>query len=349
MISALSTHAPTFSVIMPVYNVEDFVTEAVASVLDQTCSDFELLIIDDCSPDASVALCQAFNDPRLRIVRHRQNRGLAGARNTGIREARGRFLAFLDSDDRWHPDKLMQHAAHLEANPRVGLSFSRSAFIDADGQPTRCYQMPQLTQIDAGLLFCRNPVGNGSAPVMRREALDAIAFEAPFAGIMERCYFDPSLRRSEDIECWVRLALTTDWQLEGLPAPLTEYRLNAGGLSSSLYQQLASWETVAAKTAGYAPEFMAEWGPIARAYQLRYLSRQAIRLGDGKAAVNLLHSALACHWRILLAEPSRTLQTATAAYLMRWIPGAYRRLEGLALGVIGQRQRRRIHAEMAKR
>ena len=97
---------PHVSVIMPVYNVERFVAVAVQSVLDQRFADFELLIIDDVSPDRSIAICEAFDDKRIRIVRHEKNRGLAGARNSGIRHARGDLLAFLDSDDCWHPDKL---------------------------------------------------------------------------------------------------------------------------------------------------------------------------------------------------------------------------------------------------
>ncbi|HZV11070.1 MAG TPA: glycosyltransferase family 2 protein, partial [Novosphingobium sp.] len=93
---------PTVSVIMPVYNVEPYVAEAITSVLAQTYADFELIIVDDGGQDRSVEICQGFEDPRIRIV-HQANRGLAGARNTGILAARGRYLAFLDSDDRWLP------------------------------------------------------------------------------------------------------------------------------------------------------------------------------------------------------------------------------------------------------
>ena len=124
---------PKISVIMPVYNVERFVADAVRSVLAQSFEDFELLIIDDVSPDSSIAICLSFDDPRIRIIRHRQNRGLAGARNTGIRHAEGDFLAFIDSDDCWHAEKLKRHVAHLNEHPDVGVSFSRSAFIDEDG------------------------------------------------------------------------------------------------------------------------------------------------------------------------------------------------------------------------
>ncbi|MGL5077637.1 MAG: glycosyltransferase family 2 protein, partial [Waterburya sp.] len=113
------------SVIVPVYNVEDYIAQTINSVLNQTYPHFELLIIDDASPDRSLEICQQFRDPRIKII-SQKNRGLAGARNTGIRHAQGDYLAFLDSDDLWLPEKLAQHIQHLESAPQVGVSFSRS-------------------------------------------------------------------------------------------------------------------------------------------------------------------------------------------------------------------------------
>ena len=166
---------PFVSVIIPTYKVERYIAQTIQSVLDQTYSHFEVLVIDDESPDRSIEICQRFQDPRIRIIRQK-NRGLAGARNTGIRHAQGTYLAFLDSDDLWRPEKLMQHVLHLESSPEVGVSFSRSAFIDTDGHPLGIYQMPKLTGINGPYLLCRNPIGNGSAPVIRRTALEAIQF-----------------------------------------------------------------------------------------------------------------------------------------------------------------------------
>jgi glycosyltransferase involved in cell wall biosynthesis len=106
------------SVILPVYGVEKYIAEAVRSVLAQTFSDFELLIIDDGSPDRSVEICRQFTDSRIRIIQQ-QNRGLSGARNTGIRYAKGEYLAFLDGDDLWAPEKLEKQVAHLDNSPKV--------------------------------------------------------------------------------------------------------------------------------------------------------------------------------------------------------------------------------------
>ena len=93
------------SVIVPTYGVEKFIAAAVRSVLKQTYKDFELLIIDDGSPDRSIEIYQQFTDSRIKIIRQ-ANRGLAGARNTGIRHSQGEYLAFLDGDDVWLPQKL---------------------------------------------------------------------------------------------------------------------------------------------------------------------------------------------------------------------------------------------------
>lgn len=336
----------TVSVIMPIYNVEKFVAEAIHSVLAQTYPHFELIIVNDCSPDKSVEICQGFIDERIRIVHHHENRGLAGARNTGVRHACGEYVAFLDSDDTWHPDKLKEHVKHLDQHADVGLSFSRSAFMDEDGQATKCYQMPKLTDLDASEIFSRNPIGNGSAPVLRHKVLKDIAYEAMHNGKQETRYFDSELRRSEDIECWLRIALTTDWKIEGIPKALTNYRLNNGGLSAQLEQQLASWEMVAEKTRHYAPAFIAANVDTARAYQLRYLCRQAIRLRCGKHALNMLKRATKSDWRIFVKEPSRSISTAGAALLLRLLPVVYPRIETFAARVIGSIQQARIQSDL---
>ncbi len=333
------------SVIVPVYNVECYIAETIRSVLAQTYTNFELIIVDDGSPDRSIELCYEFNDPRIRIIRQR-NRGLAGARNTGIRYAQGDYIALLDSDDLWLPEKLEKHIAHLERSPRVGVSFSRSAFIDEQAQPLGVYQMPRLSGITAPYLLCRNPIGNGSAPVIRREVFEAIRFfDCPY-GETEAFYFDDSFRQSEDIECWIRIVLQTNWEIEGLPEALTLYRVNTESLSANVMKQLASWEQVVAKTRTYAPEVVAEWESNARAYQLRYLSRRCVRMQNGTMAVQLFNRAIATNWRILLQEPRRTLITLAAAYLLWLMPKPfYRMSEAIALKITGATQKRQIRNE----
>jgi glycosyltransferase involved in cell wall biosynthesis len=319
------------SAIVPVYNVEAYISETIQSVLAQTFQDFELIVVDDQSPDRSIEIVQQFDDPRIKII-HQKNRGLAGARNTGIRHAQGEYIAFLDSDDLWLPDKLQKHAQHLDQNPQVGISYSPSSFIDEQGQPLGIGQTPKLTEITPELILCRNPIGNGSAPVIRKQVFDQIQFKANLYGSEEDFYFDDTFRQSEDIECWLRIALQTKWQFEGIPEVLTLYRVNDGGLSANMAKQYETWERAIAKAQTYAPEFIAKWGQTAKAYQLRYLSRRAVRNRDGKAAVNLLHQAFKTHWQIWLEEPKRTIQTTLAVYFLYLFPlSFYLAIESLSL------------------
>ncbi|MCT7942580.1 glycosyltransferase family 2 protein [Shewanella holmiensis] len=334
---------PKITVVMPVYNVQMFVKKAIESVLAQTFTDFELIIVNDCATDNSLKICQQFHDSRVRIINHVENKGLAAARNTGIRHALGKYVAFLDSDDMWHAEKLQRHCAHLDANPNVGISFSRSSFMSYDGKLLDFYQMPQLTNIDAAHLLCRNPVGNGSAPVIRRETLNDIRYQSVHHHQLYSCYFDEKFRQSEDIECWLRIVATTKWKMEGLPQPLTYYRLNHGGLSANLLKQLASWEQMISKARYFAPKLLKRHENDARAYQLRYLARQAIRMKDGKMAAKLATQALTTSPKILKDEMGRTISTVSAAYMQWLLPAfAYHWLECLGQKAIGSIQKYKI-------
>lgn len=330
------------SVIVPIYCVEKYIFNTIKSVLDQTYTDFELLLINDETTDKSLEICQQFLDPRI-IIFSQKNRGLAGARNTGIRHARGEYLAFLDGDDLWLPDKLEKHVKHLDDSPSVGLSFSRSAFIDEAGNRLGTFQMPKLSGITASHLLCRNPVGNGSAPVIRREVFEGIRFQTNLDGDSEDFYFDESFHRSEDIECWLRVAIQTSWNIEGIPEALTLYRVNSKGLSADLFKQLESWEKVIDKTRTYAPELVAHWESLARSHHLRLLARNAVRLQDGSMAVKFAHKALATNFSILIKEPRQTILTLVAAYLLYFLPiYLYSQVNILSSKVIGATQRNRI-------
>ncbi|MBW4452184.1 MAG: glycosyltransferase family 2 protein [Nostoc indistinguendum CM1-VF10] len=330
------------SVILPVYKAEKYIAATVQSVLEQTYKNFEILIIDDASPDKSIDICKQFTDPRIRII-SQANRGLAGARNTGIRNAQGKYLAFLDADDLWLREKLEKHLVHLDSSPKVGVSFSCSTLINDVGEPLGLYQIPKLKEITVPHILCRNPVGNGSAPVIRKEVFEAIKFQDNLHGTIEDFYFDEHFRQSEDIECWIRISIKTNWEIEGISEALTLYRVNSGGLSANMLKQLDSWEKVIEKTRCYAPGIVNQWEALARAYQLRYLARRAVRLQDGAMAVKLVNRALATNWHILSKEPRRTLLTLAAAYFLWLLPQfLYNLIETVALKTTGYTQRQRI-------
>lgn len=322
---------PKVSVVVPAYNVQGYIEQSMRSVLAQTFRDFELIVVNDGSSDRTLEIAANFADRRVRVITQ-ANRGLAGARNGGIRAACGDYIAFLDADDLWQPEKLARHVQHLDSRPQVGVSYSQSAFIAEDGTPMNYLQKPKLVDLTARDVFLRNPVGNGSAPVIRAATLRSISYRPLHGEPGEHWYFDENFRRTEDVECWMRIALTTAWRFEGIAKPLTLYRVNANGLSADLERQLESWESMVTKVSTYAPAFCLRHVAAARAYQLRYLARRAIRSGNAASGLALLRRAVASNPRVVAEEPIRSLATLFAGLVCLCLPLlAYRRIEALGM------------------
>ncbi len=112
---------PFFSVVIPLYNKQNYIAGTIESVLGQDFSDFELIIVEDCSTDSSAAMVETFDSPKLRMIRHEKNKGLSAARNTGIRNANAEYIAFLDADDQWHPQFLSEISSLIDKNPDASL------------------------------------------------------------------------------------------------------------------------------------------------------------------------------------------------------------------------------------
>lgn len=208
------------SVIIPTYNCSAYVGEAVESVLAQSYRDFELIVIDDGSTDETAQTLQAYGD-RLHYVRQ-ENQGESVARNHGIRLARGEYVAFLDSDDRWLPDKLSLQIAALESVPEAVLSYGYSYIIDADGNrishrgaDMKGWGEPGLHELFEHLVMW-NCVGNPNTVVVRKTYLRE-------AGI----FFDPSIQWGEDWDLWLRLALQGPFYF--IAKPLACYRIRRKG------------------------------------------------------------------------------------------------------------------------
>ena len=332
---------PKVSVVIPLYNTEQYIGRTIHSVLNQTYLDFEVIVVDDGSTDRGIEICQSFSDSRIRIIQQ-ANRGLAGARNTGIRHAQGDYIALLDSDDLWSPHKLDRHVAHLDRESDVGISFGYSEFIDELDKRLGLYQKSKrLTEITPDYILCRNPVGNGSSAVIRRSVLQDIEFQAEIQGKTELCYFDEHLRErsadATDVEFWLRTCITTKWIIAGIPEVLTYYRINGGGLSANAIQQLHALDRVIEKTRTYAPDIIARCESLARAYHFRYTARRLVTLGESKPAMKMLHSSLRSDWRIVRDEPRKTLLTALAVYVMHYLPATlYRPLQSLAMRAIAR-------------
>ena len=159
--------SPRVSVIVPVYNGARYLGEAIQSVLDQSFADFELLLVDDASPDNSAEIASRYHDPRLKYLRHPKNLGSDRARHTGLQESTGEIIAFLDQDDQFHPDKLRLHVAYLDSHPEVGFTYNARYELNYSSTTVRGLWRPprEISLADLVLWFPLSP----SDVVLRRE------------------------------------------------------------------------------------------------------------------------------------------------------------------------------------
>jgi hypothetical protein len=184
------------TVVTPAYNVAKYIGEAVDSVLRQTFTHFEYLVVDDGSVDESIKVVKAHagDDPRFRLVQG-EHRGLSAARNVGIREARGEYIAYLDGDDRWHPKFLERQVALIESLPaNVGAVFCRSRIILENGTVV-FFQWQRAGSYDFDdFLVGSNPARNGSSLLIRKSCFKDVGG------------FNENLQHVEDLEMWLRIA-----------------------------------------------------------------------------------------------------------------------------------------------
>lgn len=170
---------PLVSVIMPAYNTERYIEAAVRSVMAQTVTDWELLVLDDCSVDSTCAIAGrlAAEDPRIRLLRGGQNSGVAAVRNWGLTQCRGAYIAFLDSDDLWHPDKLERQLRLMESTG-ADLCYSAYAIINGAGERVgQPYLVPGRVDFEA--LLRENVIGC-STVVLRRQTAGNYRFCTDF-------------------------------------------------------------------------------------------------------------------------------------------------------------------------
>lgn len=211
--------APRVSVILPAYNRETLVARAIDSVLAQTFTDFELIIVDDASKDGTRAVLETYRDhPKVRLILSDVNRGGSGARNLGIEAARGALIAFQDSDDVWLPHKLAAQVAALDATPQAGLCYCASLFY-GEG---RSYYIPEP-------VFERFE-GDMSAEILRRNTTSTQVLLVR-RDVLERSGpFDASLKRFQDWDLMIRIAQVTEFVF--LPEPMAIIFATPGNISS---------------------------------------------------------------------------------------------------------------------
>jgi len=206
----METKIPKVSVIMPVYNGEKYLREAIDSILTQTFTDWELVCINDGSIDSSVKIIQSYAEPRIRLINNQGNKGLAITRNIGLDEARGRYIANLDCDDWSYPERLAKQVAFLDNNPDFGLVGSYIETIDKNGEivpnGTWIFSAP-AKEIPIIMIFSNYFAQ--SATMIRKSSLPSKHYRL-------------DLPPAEDYDLWIRLAEKS--KVYNLPEVLTQIR-----------------------------------------------------------------------------------------------------------------------------
>ncbi len=183
---------PVVSVIIPTYNRAKTIERAINSVLNQTFSELELIVVDDCSTDSTAEIIKKYRDDRLIYIKHDKNRGEGGARNTGIRNSRAKYIAFLDSDDEWFPNKLVKQIRVIqESDPKVGVVYSHYIMQYEDGSGVN----PQRPSMRGDILL---------------GLLTGTCFLPSSAIIKSECFckylHDENLPNLQDLDLWISIA-----------------------------------------------------------------------------------------------------------------------------------------------
>lgn len=221
---------PQISVIIPVYNGENTISKTIASVLAQTFTDLEIIVINDGSSDRTAKVVQQITDPRVSIYDY-PNGGPATSRNRGIIKSQGEYLSFIDGDDLWTQDKLEIQYQALQDYPQAAVAYSGTDWIDEQGIFLRHASAPGPSGNIYAYALLYNLFGSGSNFLVRREALFAIR-----ASVEDfNSFFDEFTKPSEDWDLCIRLA--EKYEFIAVSQVQILYRRSLNSLSSQLVQQ----------------------------------------------------------------------------------------------------------------
>ena len=288
------TKAPKVSVVIAAYNYAKYLPYALNSILDQTYQDYELIVVNDGSTDNTQdVLTPYLRHPKVRCY-HKPNGGQANAENFGIRQSQGPYVAFLDADDCWSPDKLARQIPILEQSPNIGVVYSDARMIGPSGEDIPFIPPARFRGHILRHLFGDNFIPFSSS-VVRRELLDRHGL------------FDESLRMSTDYDLWLRLSITTEFDY--VPAPLMAYRLGHGQMTSDI-QSLTFWASLVEK------RFVERSGSLVTRAMIKHRD-----FGNAYARFRRCErtdplEALRCLARMLSLRPSSTIPYKSLARLI---------------------------------
>lgn len=268
---------PKVSVIIPAYNAMSYLPETIESVLQQTFTDLEILIVNDGSSDNIVEWASSLTDPRIKLI-SQTNQGVSAARNTALSKAKGEYIAFLDADDLWQQTKLEKQVQFLDNHPTVGLVATWMILTDEDNNPLSEVKIDfkqgniRKEIIEISLIPC------GSIPMVRHVCFDKVGL------------FDSTLRFGEDWEMWTRIAANYDFGL--IKELLVYYRQHSKNSSKNSQEILPDFDRLIEKMFSSAS---AELLPIkAKTYGRMnlYIAWKSLENKDFQGANNFCNRAI---------------------------------------------------------
>jgi glycosyltransferase involved in cell wall biosynthesis len=209
---------PLVSVIIPTYNRAHLVTKSIDSVQRQTFKDYEIIVVDDGGNDNTSELLQLRYGKRIVYIRKHRNQGLSAARNTGVGAARGEYIAFLDDDDQWLPEKLEMQLALMQKNPSLGLAYCNAHLVNESNELIKEVQGSKRGYIYDDMLASNH---FGISSVLLRKKV-----------FLETGYYDESLSALEDWDLWIRVSKFYD--VDFVDQPLVRYLMHSNNMSSNL-------------------------------------------------------------------------------------------------------------------
>ena len=217
---------PAVSIVIPTYNHAEYLQQALNSVVDQTFHNWEAIIVNNFSDDATLQIIEQFNEPRFRVINFRNQGVIAASRNEGIRNSIAPVIAFLDSDDTWYKDKLLKCMSEFENGANVVCHGEN--WISDSSVPRAIFYGPAKKATYRNLLFRGNCIST-SATLVRKEVLEQLS------GFSE----NPSFITAEDYELWMRISLATS-NFIFIHEILGEFRRHDKSASSSVDKHLAA-------------------------------------------------------------------------------------------------------------
>jgi glycosyltransferase involved in cell wall biosynthesis len=316
------------SVIVPAHNVLRYVAEALRSAENQSHPDLELIAIDDGSSDGTAELLEQIagrreaGAPRLQVVRQ-EKRGVSAARNAGLQRSERPYVAFLDADDRWHPELLERLVGLLERCEELDLVFPWYRYVDANGDPIGVESQPARERYEFEDLLVDNPIHSATGVVARRGVL------------LEAGGFDETLASTVDLDLWLRVAVRRPGNIGCVRRVLADYRRREGQITGDWRRMQQGWERVLAKLQRDLPDRVAPIENEARARHHLYWSALAYHGGEYSAA----RRHVAAAWRLatpkLLGDSRAWVRTAAVAASV--LPGPAHRFLAVRFNRIRER------------